>query len=405
MLKIPRLLVMMFLQYFVQGAWNMVIGAVLASYGLKEIVGSTYSVLGLATIISPLFIGMIADRFIASQKVMGILHILNAIVLFTLPNFVEGGNIAGFLIMIFIVGLLFYPTTALANSVSFRHIDGVRWFPIIRVFGTIGFMVVGLILGYTGFSSSINSFLLASGASVVYGLYCFTLPNTPPAAKGKKFSIRDAMCLDALSLFKNKYFTIFMLSTFILMITKTAYSAYIPVYLPVLGLEPASMMQIAIATEVIFMFLLSFLLARFGFKKIILFGAICWVIRSLMLSQAAVSENYMFYILGTLLLQGICWDFFFTAGDIYVDKKAGPEIKAQAQGLRFIVSNGFGVFMAASVCGFINNRVVTEKTLPEAASQWQEFWIYPAVVAAVVAIGFWIFFKDKDIIMERKAKI
>lgn len=405
MTKIPRLLVMMFLQYFVQGAWNMVIGAVLAAYGLKEIVGSTYSILGLATIISPLFIGMIADRFIASQKVMGILHILNAIVLFTLPNFVEGGNVIGFLVMIFIVGLLYYPTTALANSISFRHIDGVRWFPIVRVFGTIGFMVVGLILGYTGFSSSINSFLLASGASVVFGIYCFTLPNTPPAAKGKKFSIRDALCLDALSLFKNKYFTIFMLSTFVLMITKTAYSAYIPVYLPVLGLEPASMMQIAIATEVLFMFLLSFLLARFGFKKIILFGAICWVIRSLMLSQAAVSENYMFYILCSLLLQGVCWDFFFTAGDIYVDKKAGPEIKAQAQGLRFIVSNGFGVFMAASVCGFINNSVVTEKTLPAAAPQWQEFWIYPAVVAAVVAIGFWIFFKDKDIIMERKEKV
>lgn len=403
MFKIPRLLVMMFLQYFVQGAWNMVIGAVLAAYGLKEIVGSTYSVLGIATIISPLFIGMIADRFIASQKVMGILHILNAGVLFIIPNFVESGNIVGFLIMIFIVGLLFYPTTALANSVSFRHIDGVRWFPIIRVFGTIGFMIVGLILGYTGFSSSINSFLLASGASVVYGIYCFTLPNTPPTSINKKFSIRDAMCLDALSLFKDKYFTIFMLSTFILMITKTAYSAYLPVYLPVLGLEPASMMQIAIATEVLFMFLLSFLLGRFGFKKIILFGAICWIIRSMMLSLAATSDgNMFFYIIGTLLLQGICWDFFFTAGDIYVDKKAGPEIKAQAQGLRFIVSNGFGVFMAASVCGFINNRVVTEKTLPNAGPQWQEFWIYPAVVAAIVAVGFWYFFRDKDVIMTPK---
>ena len=211
------------------------------------------------------------------------------------------------------------------------------------------------------------------------------------------------MCLDALSLFKDKYFTIFMLSTFILMITKTAYSAYLPVYLPVLGLEPASMMQIAIATEVLFMFLLSFLLGRFGFKKIILFGAICWIIRSMMLSLAATSDgNMFFYIIGTLLLQGICWDFFFTAGDIYVDKKAGPEIKAQAQGLRFIVSNGFGVFMAASVCGFINNRVVTEKTLPNAGPQWQEFWIYPAVVAAIVAVGFWYFFRDKDVIMTPK---
>ncbi|MCX8618563.1 MFS transporter [Gilliamella sp. B2923] len=406
MSKIPSLLLMMFLQYFVQGAWNMVIGAVLAAHDLKEIVGSTYSVLGIATIISPLFVGMVADRFIASQKVMGVLHIINACVLFTIPNFILSGNVTGFLIMIFIVGLLFYPTTALANSVSFRHIDGVRWFPIIRVFGTIGFMVAGLILGFTGFSTSINSFLLAAGASVVYGLYCFMLPNTPPSGKNKKFSLRDVLCLDALSLFKDKYFTIFMLSTFILMITKTAYSAYLPVYLPVLGIEPASMMQIAIATEVIFMFMLSFLLSRYGFKKIILFGAICWVIRSLMLSLAATAggvEMY-FYIIGTLLLQGICWDFFFTAGDIYVDKKAGTEIKAQAQGLRFIVSNGFGLFMAASVCGFINNRVVTEKSLEQAGPQWQQFWIYPAVVAAIVAVGFWFFFNDKDVIMTSKAK-
>ncbi|XKM12883.1 MFS transporter [Orbaceae bacterium ac157xtp] len=402
MYKIPRLLVMMFMQYFVQGAWNMVIGAVLAAYSLKEIVGTTYSVLGVATIISPLFVGMVADRFISSQKVMGILHIINAVALVSLPTLVTNGNVIGFLIMIFIVGLLFYPTTALANSVSFRHIDGVKWFPIIRVFGTIGFMAVGFTLGYTGFSKTINSFFLAAGASVVLGIYCFTLPHTPPLVKDKKFSIRDALCLDALSLFKDKYFSIFMFSTFILMITKTAYSAYLPVYLPVLGIEPASMMQIATATEVIFMVGLSFLLARFGFKKVILFGAISWIIRSLMLSQAAVSDDYLFYIIGALLLQGLCWDFFFTAGDIYVDKKAGPEIKAQAQGLRFIVSNGIGLFMAASVCGFINNHTVTEKELPAAATQWQEFWIYPAVVAAVVAVGFWIFFNDKSILMQPK---
>lgn len=404
MFKLPRLLVMMFLQYFVQGAWNMVIGAVLAAYGLKEIVGSTYSILGVATIISPLFIGMVADRFISSQKVMGILHLINAVVLCSLPNFVQEGNVTGFLIMIFIVGLLFYPTTALANSVSFRHIDGVKWFPIVRVFGTIGFMAVGFTLGKTflDISKSTDSFFLAAGASVLYGLYCFTLPNTPPIAKNKKISMREILCLDALSLFKDKYFSIFMLSTFVLMIAKTAYSAYLPVYLPVLNLEPASMMQIATATEILFMLLLTFLLRHVGFKKVILFGSISWIIRSLMLSQAAVSDNYVLYIVGALLLQGVCWDFFFTAGDIYVDKKAKPEIKAQAQGLRFIVSNGFGLLMSASVCGFINNRIVTDNKIPEAASQWQEFWIYPAIVATIVTICFWVFFKDKESLINSK---
>ena len=403
MFKLPRLLVMMFLQYFVQGAWNMVIGAVLAAYSLKEIVGSTYSMLGVATIISPLFVGMIADRFFASQKVMGILHLLNAGILFSIPMFIHEHNEVGFLIMIFLVGLLFYPTTSLANSVSFRHIDGVKWFPIVRVFGTIGFMTVGFLMGdkVLNITKTTNTFILAAGASIIYGIYCFTLPNTPPAAKNKTISMREILCLDALSLFKDKYFSVFMFSTFILMISKTAYSAYLPVYFPVLQIDPASMMQIATATEVIFMIFLAFILSKFGFKKVILFGAISWIIRCLMLSEAAVSENYLYYVIGALLLQGLCWDFFFTAGDIYIDRKASTDIKAQAQGLRFIVSNGFGVFMAASVCGFINNRIVTEETMPQAAVQWQEFWIYPAVVAAVVAVGFWIFFNDKDVLAKK----
>lgn len=404
MFKLPRLLIMMFLQYFVQGAWNMVIGAVLSAYDLKDIVGTTYSVLGIATIISPLFIGMVADRFFSSQKVMGTLHLLNAGVLFLLPLYIHNHNEIAFLIVVFIVGLLFYPTTALANSVSFRHIDGVKWFPIVRVFGTIGFMTVGFLMGdkVLSIAQTTDTFVLAAFASIIYGIYCFTLPNTPPATKNKKISMREILCLDALSLFKDKYFSIFMFSTFVLMISKTAYSAYIPVYFPVLKIDPASMMQIATATEIIFMIFLAFILRKLGFKKVILLGAISWIIRSLLLSQAAVSESYMFFIFGALLLQGLCWDFFFTAGDIYIDKKANPEIKAQAQGLRFIVSNGIGLFMAASVCGFINNKIVTEKTMPEAAVQWQEFWIYPAVVAAIVAIGFWIFFNDKDVLITKE---
>lgn len=399
--KFPRLLVMMFLQYFVQGAWNMTIGAVLATYGLTTIVGSTYSVLGIATIISPLFVGMVADRFIPSQKVMGILHIINAGVLFSLPMFVLAGNVSVFLGLIFVVGLLFYPTTALANSISFRHINGVKFFPIVRVFGTIGFMAVGFTMGETGIFDQVTTFKLAAAVSILLGVYCFTLPDTPPAAKGTKFSLRDALCLDALSLFKDKYFTIFMLSTFVLMIPKTAYSAYVPVYLKVLGMNSASMMQIATFVEVIFMIFLAALLGRLGFKKVILCGAICWIIRCLLLSEAAVSVNSLYFVVGALLLQGLCWDFFFTAGDIYVDKKAGVEIKAQAQGLRFIVSNGFGVFMASSVCGLIKNNVVTEDLMPAAATQWQEFWVYPAIVAAVVSVCFWIFFRDKDVVMQR----
>lgn len=392
--KVPRLLIMMFLQYFVQGSWNMTMGLVLSTFGLSSIIGTSYALLGIATILSPLFVGMIADRFIASQKIMGILHIVNAGVLMTIPFYVNSQNGTMFLLLIFVVALLFYPTTALANSISFRHINGVRLFPIIRVFGTFGFMAIGFLLGELGFSGSVMTFKIAAISAVVLGLYCFTLPNTPAPAKGQKFSLRDLLCLDALSLFKDRNFTVFMVCTIFLMIPKTAYSAYVPVFLGALGYEnAATIMQIGIATEVIFMFLLSFFLLKFGFKRIILWGAIAWVLRSLLFSFAA-TDTSMIVIILALALQGICWDFFFTAGDIYVDNKADVKIKAQAQSLKFMVSNGFGLLFASSVTGYIFNHSVTDEGAA-ALQQWQTFWIYPAIVAAIVAVVFFFIFKDE----------
>ncbi|EKT63673.1 MFS transporter [Providencia burhodogranariea] len=397
-----RLFIMMFVQYFMQGAWNMTMGLVLSSYGMANIIGNAYALLGLATILSPLFIGMIADRFFSSQKVMATLHIINAAVLFCVPQFVESHNVPMTLFMIFVVGLLFYPTTALSNSITFSHINGVKYFPIIRVFGTFGFMAIGFLLGEMGMSGSTMTWYIAAVTGIFLALYCLTLPNTPPKAKDKPFSARDILCLDALSLFKDRYFAILMLSIFVLMIPKTAYSAYIPVFIKALGYDnAASMMQIGIACEIVFMFILSVFLMKFGFKITLLLGAISWIIRSMFFSFAAVETSTAFIVIG-LLLQGFCWDFFFTAGDIYVDRKAKPEIRAQAQGIRFIVSNGAGLLFASTVCGYIFNNTVTEQgatSLP----QWESFWYYPAGVAAVVTIFFIVFFKD-DVFKKQKTQ-
>lgn len=332
MFKIPRLFVMMFMQYFVQGAWNMTIGAVLATYNMKESIGTTYSLLGLATIISPLFIGMIADRFFASQKVISILHILNGLVMLLLPTYILEGNVTAFLFIIFIVGLLYYPTTALSNSIAFHHISEQKLFPYIRVFGNIGFIVIGLIMGYYKIFDNVIVFKVAAISAIICGLYCLTLPNTPPTAKGSKLDLRTIFCLDALSLFKDRYFTIFMLATFVLMITKTAYSAYIPVYLKVLDMNSANMMQIAVGAEVLFMVLLVSMLKKFGFKVVIMLGIIGWVIRMFIFSHAATSDDYFTYILIGLLLQGVCWDFFFTAGDVYVNSKPMKALKPKHRG-------------------------------------------------------------------------
>ncbi|WP_411749077.1 MFS transporter [Serratia marcescens] len=401
--KIPRLVVMMYLQYFVQGAWNMTMGLVLSSVGLSAIIGDAYALLGIATLISPLFIGLIADRFIPSQKVMATLHLINAGVLLLVPQYIEVQNTTMILLLIFFVGLIFYPTTALANSISFRHINGVKLFPLIRVFGTFGFMSIGFLLGQLGLSGSTTTWYIASGSAALLGIYCLTLPNTPPKARQQSFTLRELLCLDALSLFKDKYFAIFMASTFVLMIPKTAYSAYIPVFLKSLGFDnAATMMQAGTVMEVLFMFILSAFLLRFGFKTAILLGAICWILRSLLLSYSSLHVDIT-YVLAALMLQGLCWDFFFTAGDIYVDSKAKPEIKAQAQSLRFIVSNGIGLFFASSVCGKIFNETVTfPSTSAEALPQWATFWLYPAAVAACVSLFFVVFFKD-DTLRKKQA--
>ncbi|EOS94346.1 MFS transporter [Erwinia tracheiphila] len=392
--KTPRLFIMMYAQYFVQGAWNMTMGLVLSTYGMSEIIGTAYGMLGLATILSPLIIGMIADRFFCSQKVMAVLHLVNAGILLLTPQYIIAHNDVMFLVMVFIVGLLFYPTAALANSISFCHVSGVKTFPIIRVFGTFGFMSIGFILGQFGFSGSIMTWYIASFSGACLGLYCLTLPDTPPKAKGEKFKINDLLCLDALLLFKDRNFSIFMLSTFVLMIPKTAYSAYIPVFLKSLGFDnAATMLQVGTVFEIIFMFVLAFSLMKFGFKRVILLGAICWIIRCLLLSHSAMDNNIA-YVLIALMLQSFCWDFFFTAGDIFVNSKAGEKIKAQAQSLRFIISNGIGLMFASTVCGKIFNSTVT-LTDSQSLLQWKTFWLYPMVIAAVVSVAFFIFFRDE----------
>ncbi|MBO8415737.1 MAG: MFS transporter [Proteobacteria bacterium] len=388
-----RLMCMMFIQYIVQGAWVLTLGLVLSSYGMPEIIGTAYAVLGIATIISPMFVGMVADRFFSTEKVLAVMHLLLAAVLYLTTSFIVSGQTTQSLAGIFFVGLIYYPTVALSNSIAFHHADGPRYFPVIRVFGSIGYVVLGLFIGQMGWSGDIMTWYVAVISAVVMGLYSLTLPKTPPKSAGAPLSARDLLCLDALALFKDKYFTIMMISILVLMVPKTAYSAYIPVFLNALGFDnAASMMQIGVAMEVLFVFFIPFFLTRFGFKVTLMLGMVSWAIRSVLFSQSALSGSYAMVIIG-LVLQGVCWDFFFTVADIYADKKAGDKIKAQAQSLRFIASNGVGLFFASSVCGYIFNSNVTD-TGSAGLAQWETFWLFPAAIAGIVFAAFLFLFKD-----------
>ena len=398
-----RLMGMMFIQYIVQGAWVLTLGLVLSSYGMPEIIGTAYAVLGIATILSPMFIGMVADRFFATEKVLAVMHLLLAAAVYLTSTFIVDSSTVPTLIGIFFVGLIYYPTVALTNSIAFHHVDGPRHFPVIRMFGSVGYVVIGLFVGQMGWSGDIMTWYVAIIMAIIMGVYSFTLPHTPPKSAGAPFSIRDLLCLDAMSLFKDKYFTIMMISILILMVPKTAYSAYIPVFLNALGFDnAASMMQIGVAMEVLFVFFIPFFLTRFGFKVTLMLGMISWGIRSVMFSEAAVGGGTALVIIA-LVLQGVCWDFFFTVADIYADKKAGDKIKAQAQSLRFIASNGVGLFFASSVCGYIFNSSVTD-TGATGLSQWRVFWLFPAGIAIFVFVLFLFFFKDDTNTEVKKVK-
>lgn len=388
-----RLMAMMFVQYVVQGAWVLTLGLVLSSYNMADIIGNAYAVLGVATILSPMFVGMVADRFFATEKVLALMHLLLAAVVYLTSMFIVGENKMMVLTGLFFVGLIYYPTVALTNSIAFSHVDGSRHFPVIRMFGSIGYVALGLFIGEMGWSGDVMTWYVASITALIMSAYCLTLPHTPPKMAGREFSMRDLLCLDAFALFKDKYFTIMMLSILVLMVPKTAYSAYIPVFLKAIGFDnAASMMQIGVAMEVLFVFLIPFFLLKFGFKVTLMTGMICWAIRSALFAEAAVSGNTMLVIIG-LVLQGICWDFFFSVADIYADKKAGENIKAQAQSLRFIASNGVGLFFASSVCGYIFNSQVSD-TSAAGLPQWYSFWYIAGAIAAAVFVAFLVFFKD-----------
>lgn len=393
MYKMPRLSLLMFIQYFLQGTWSMTIGAVLAENNMDQYIGTTYVLLGLATMLSPIFIGMLADRIFPAQNVMGILHLLNSVALYSLPFTIFSQNQIAYFSLIFIIGLLYYPTAVLANSITFRHLNDSKVFPLIRVTGNIGFIISGLTMGYFTIFADVIIFKLAAIVSVCCAIYCFTLPHTPPLLSHSRLDWRALLCLDALVLFKNRYFSLFMLITLFVMIAKTAYSAYIPVYLKDLQMNAATMIQIGVISEVFLMLLLGQIIKKWGIKWVLAIGIIAWAVRSYLLSVATTAAEPSNYILLGLILQGICWTFFFVAGDIYVNDQATAQIKAQAQSLRFIFSNGIGVVFSSYLIGILYNSTVTDHKLPNMANQWAEFWLCPSVVAMVSAVVFIVGFR------------
>lgn len=398
---LPRLSVMMFLQFFVWGCWFVTVGNFMAKAGMGSAIFWAYTVGPIAAFVAPFFLGMIADRFFPTQTVLATLHFVGAAAIFLAPMAVPadpGGSPLAFILLLQLHNLCYMPTIGLANTLAFRNLTNQeKQFPVIRVFGTFGWIAAGVLVSKVLKADETDlPMKVAAAAGLLMGLYSLSLPHTPPPSKGKAFSWRDAVGADALQLLRKPSFAVFLVASLLICIPLSAYYAYAPVFLSATGFKnPGFSLSYGQMSEVFFMLAMPLIFARLGVKKMILVGVLAWAVRY-GLFAAGATGSVAWMILGGILLHGICYDFFFVTGYIYTDKVAPEGIRAQAQGLVVLATLGLGMLIGAQVAGALFNRIVTAAAgTPEQLAQWQTFWVIPAVLAAVVMVLFGLFFRDE----------
>ncbi|HWL09952.1 MAG TPA: MFS transporter [Planctomicrobium sp.] len=392
---ITRLSIMMFLQFFIWGSWYATVGNYMDAKGMSGLIGHAYSVGPLAAILAPLFLGLIADRYFATERVLAVLHLLGAVTLFIAPQF-SGEAFIGILL---IHMLCYMPTLGLSNTLAFHHITNQeKEFPIVRVAGTIGWIAAGvLVSGLLKADKLPLQFNIAAGASLLLGLYSLALPHTAPPAKGQPASVSSILGFDSLKLMKSPSFAIFIICSFLICIPLSAYYAFAAKFIENAGSEtPAFIMSFGQMSEVLFMLAMPFFFARLGVKWMLLVGMLAWVVRYGLFAGAA-SSGAFWMIIGGVLLHGICYDFFFVTGYIYVDKRADKKIRGQAQSFLVLVTQGLGMLIGAQICGFMFSAL-SETTPPTLTMpQWQTFWLIPCVMALIVMFLFAFTFRNDTV--------
>ena len=386
-----KLSVMMFLEYFIWGAWYVTMGTWLGALGFSgEQIGLTYGTTALAAMISPFFVGMIADRFFATERLLAVLHLAGAAALF----YASTQTVFWPLYIAVLVHTLFYmPTLALTNSISFRQMrDPGREFPPVRVLGTIGWIVAGLVVGTMGVEATGRPMQLAAAGSIAMAAFCLLLPHTPPSVTGR-VRVRQVLGLDALQLMNDRSFAVFVIGSFLVCIPLQFYYAFANPFLNAIGVtNAAGKMTMGQMSEIVFMLLMPWFFRRLGVKQMLLVGMAAWVARYVLFAYGNNAE-LVWMLYGGILLHGICYDFFFVTGQIYVDQKAPPQMRAAAQGFITFVTYGVGMLIGSWLSGL----VVDAYALPDGGGHdWQAIWLVPAAMAGVVLALFALVFRSTE---------
>ncbi|MDB2389341.1 nucleoside permease [Flavobacteriaceae bacterium] len=395
---------MMFLEFFIWGGWFVTMGTFLGNNlgATGAETAMAYSTQSWGAIIAPFIIGLIADRFFNAERILGVLHLIGAFLMYQMYQSTDFGSFYPY-VLGYMIGYM--PTLALVNSVSFNQMkDPAKDFSLIRVWGTIGWIAAGLAISYLfhwdpkpevpGDKGLLqNTFLMVAIASAILGLFSFTLPKTPPKADdGSKITVRDILGLEALKLLKDRNFLVFFLSSVLICVPLAFYYQHANQFLSEIGVENATgKMTIGQISEVLFMLLLPFFFKKFGFKMTILVGMLAWTVRYLLFAFGDAGEGVYMLLIG-IALHGICYDFFFVSGQIYTDSKAGEKIKSAAQGLITLATYGVGMLGGFYIAGLITDANVTSE-----GHDWASVWQIPALFAVLVFVLFAVLFKNETI--------
>ncbi len=395
-----RLSIMMFLNFVVWGCWYVTISTYLTStlHFSGTQAGAVFGTTALASIISPFFVGLIADRFFSTERVLCAVHLIGAVLLYLVTKATSFGAVYSLMLA---YCLCYFPTLALTTSITLKNCPDARQFPWFRVFGTFGWIFIGQVIGHFRIETSSTPFLLASGASIVTGLFCLTLPHTPPTGKGKAITARDILGLDALVMLKDRSYLIFAISSVLACIPLTFYFSFTNAYLNDVGvINAAGKMTLGQVSEVGVMLAMPWVFRRVSVKAIFLLGLAAWSFRYGLLAYGNAGPLvWMFYI--AIIIHGVCYDFFFVTGQLYTDQEAPPALRNTAQGLYTFMTYGLGMFIGSLLSGVAVDFFTTGAP-DHPVRHWTGFWLSSSIAALVLFVAIAVFFVGKTMIRSKQ---